>query len=226
MDQDKLAELQESVTAAEQAAADAGGIDEDLNKEVIKAKAALEAAKAPPQVEKRTEKEKAVFTLKGTAQRLKDLGEDPLKILGIQPETKVSSELSDDTPLTVGALRELQRQDTKRSALQMANDISDEAERDEVISILNRLEPSGDAQSDFNLAQNAANAQRAKRIADEQARRTQPRRTAAGGSSPAPVETEFTPTAEEMVFMRPPYNLSKDKIIARRKAEQERLGTI
>src|ERR1700687_1927122 len=98
MDQAKLAELEASVTAAENEAADAGGTDETLNKAVADAKAALSAAKAPSPQSKYTEKEKAAHALKANAERAKELGLDPADILGVKTHLEVGEEDDDNTP--------------------------------------------------------------------------------------------------------------------------------
>lgn len=170
---------------------------------------------------KRTEKETTAFNLRKQAEKAKELGIDPAEVLGIKPTLNIEEGLPEDTPLTVGTLKEFQRQEAKKTALQMADDVSDEQEREEIKQILSsRIIPSGDAQRDFEFARTAVNAERTTRIAQEQARKGEATRGAAGGSSPARASDDFEPTAEELIFMRPPYNLSKEKIIARRQQEQ------
>lgn len=172
----------------------------------------------------RTEQEKAAFTLKKNAERLTELGGDPANVLGIKPKLNVDASLSDETPLTVGALRTIQKQDAKKTALQMASEIEDDDERTGVEAILNRLEPSGDPSKDLALARGAVTSERTKQIAEDVARKSNPNRTAAGGSVPANREEVFEPTPQEQVFMGRPYNMSKEKIVAARKeAEAKRL---
>lgn len=177
---------------------------------------------APSQKPQRTEKEKAEFTLKSTAERLKELGGDPVEVLGVRPTIKIDDSLEDDAPLTVGTFRELQKQDARKTAEQLADAITDETERERVKAELKFIVPSGDAQADLRRAQAAANVERNAKIIEEAQRRGHARVTASGGSQPATQEDMFEPTPEESVFMRPPYNLSKEKILAARKAAAEK----
>lgn len=174
-------------------------------------------AKAPSQKVERTEQEKAEFTLKKVAERVAELGGDPATVLGIKSQLRVDPSLPDEQPLTIKDLREIQKKDAQDSALQMADSIQDETERSSVKEILKtRIVPSGNPTADFALAQAAVNATKNARIAEEMARKSFPRRTAAGGSAPAPVADEFVPTEQEKIFMQKPYNLTKEQVLAKR----------
>lgn len=172
----------------------------------------------------RTEAEKAAFNLKKHADRAKELGLKPEDILGIKPKLQVDASVSDDTPLTVGALREIQKQDAKKTALQLAENIEDEDERTQTKNILERLAPSGDAEADLAIARSAVNAKRTSQIAADVVRTTRPNRTAAGGSANARQEDDFKPTEEELAlfqgFKLDPVKL-KDKILAARARAQK-----
>jgi hypothetical protein len=170
----------------------------------------------PSQSVERTPREKAEYNLRKRAEEAKALGVDPAEVLGIQKPTQVNDELPDDKPLTIKDLRDLQKQDARKTAMQMAEDIADSTERDAILSELRFIVPSGDADADFRRAQASANAERNALVATEAARKGETRRTAAGGSAGIHVEDEFVPTAEESRMMKPPYNLSKEKIIASR----------
>lgn len=172
---------------------------------------------APSQKPERTPQEIASYNLGKRAEEARALGLDPAAILNIKPSTPVvDAALPDDKPLTVKDLRDIQRADARKTAEEMAEAIADPIERDDVKRELGFIVPSGDPQADFRRAQASANAERNARIAEDQGRRGEPRRTAAGGSTPPPATAEFVPTAEEQVFMRPPYNLNQAQIIARR----------
>jgi hypothetical protein len=221
MDPKKIAELEASVTAAEQAAADAGGTDETLNKAAADAKAALAQAKAPSQGSKYTEKEKATHALKANAERARELGLDPADILGTKTHIETDQGDDDAKPVTVGMLRDIQKKDAQNTAVQMADTITDQETRDLVKQYLaDRIKPSGDADADFRLALAAASAAKNKQVREMVERHVPAKRTAAGGSSPARTDEEFVPTTDEQMFMKHPYNLTKEKIIAARKAAQ------
>ena len=143
---------------------------------------------------------------------MKELGEDPATLLGIEDDNE------DSRPVTVGMLKEIEVKNASKSALEMAEGIQDEETRTQVKQFLSdRIRPSGKAEDDFKFALSAASASKNKLILEEVARATTPKRTASGGSQAASVEEEFVPTAQELIFMQPPYNLSKEKIIAARK---------
>lgn len=179
-----------------------------------------------PKVEKEpTEREKAVFNLKRQAERLASLGGDPSEVLAsvikVKPEAlSFDDELPDDKPLTYGDLKNIQRSDARKTAIQMAEDITDAAEREATLSELHFVVPSGNAQADLIRARSSANAVRNARIAELGRNNGQPKRTASGGTAPAPVEEEFVPTAEEAAIWKG-FRLSpekmKEKIIEARK---------
>lgn len=183
------------------------------------AKAEEEAAKAPSQENKRSEKEKAEFTLKKVAEQVAKLGGNPAETLNIRPQINLDKELDDSTPLTVGNFRELQKKDAFKTSLQLADELPED-ERAEVKDLLeNNIRPSGNAEADLRLARAAVNATRNAQIAEHISNRVAPKRTAAGGSADAGTE-QFVPTPDEARFMQKPYNLSKDKILAARKIAQ------
>ena len=176
----------------------------------------------PPQRPERTEKEKAEFSLKKNAERLRELGGNPADILGV-PKVPLGDEFPDDTPLTYGKLREIQKIDSQKTALQLAEEITDDFEREQIkILLQTRIVPSGNPLADLELARSAVNAKRTAKIAEEMKRKTEPNKNAPGGSSPPKKEDEFVPTPQEAVFMRHPYNVTKEKILAAREREAKK----
>lgn len=178
-------------------------------------------SKAPSQdTKKRTESETATYNLKRQAEKAKELGLDPAEILGVKTHIETDSGDEDSKPVTVGMLRDIQKKDATKTALQMADDIGDEDTKATVKKYLSdNIKPSGNAESDFKIALAAASASKNKLVIEEMNRFSPPKRTASGGSVGAKVEEEFTPTAEEARFMAPPYNLPKEKIIETRKKQ-------
>ncbi len=161
-----------------------------------------------------TDKEKATFNLRRQAGKAKELGIDPKEILGV--EEKSAEEVPD-------WYKREQAKSAQETALQMADGISDADVRDLVKQYLNsRIIPSGDPQADFRLAFSAVSALKNKQILEDVNRRTSARVTSSGGSQSAAVADAFTPTETEAVFMAPPYNISKEKIIEARKKVQAR----
>lgn len=193
----------------------------ETNTEVAAPTVEADAGKtaAPSQEPKRTEAEKAAFSLRKNAERAKELGLDPAEILGVKTHIETDPEHEDDKPVTVGMLRDMQKADAKKTALQLATEIPDEDTRTAVIDALNtRLAPSGNPEDDFRFALGAVSASKNKQVIEELNRYTPPKRTAAGGSMPAHVEEVFTPTQEELTFMGAPYNMTQEQVIAARKA--------
>lgn len=139
---------------------------------------------------------------------------------------ELENEEDDDRPLTVGELKRIRKEEARDLALEMAEDIDDEDERQQVIDVLrNRITPSGNPDQDLALARGAVNSLKNQQILEENARRGTPRRYATTPGAPGQPADRFEPTAEESVFMRPPYNLSKDQILkAREAAEARRQG--
>lgn len=203
-------------------------MSEDDNKKVTETETVNENKKPveDPSQDQRTEKDKVTFNLKRQAERAKEVGVDPAEVLGFKPRVEVPAETEDDDnkPLTRKDLREMQKQDARKSAEQMAQTLTDETERAAVLEELRFVVPSGDAQADFRRAQSIANAAKNAKIAEEAQRKTGAARTAAGGSSPSNTSTEeFEPTEDEAKLMKN-FGISKEKVIEARKREAERLS--
>lgn len=168
--------------------------------------------------EPKTEMEKATHSLRGIADRIKDLGGDPASILGISKPEPVSESADDDTPVTLGVLRKMEQERSAKSALQLADEIENETERALTKHHLeNTIRTSGNPVEDLKMARSLVNAVRNQQITQEAIRKT-PAQTHSSSSS-APLNTQKVEpeiTAEEMKFMRPPFSLSKEQIIAAR----------
>lgn len=204
MDQDEIAKGE-----AERAAKELGDQNEakGLNRDGT--------PKAPSQ-NGRSEKEKAEFALKKNAERLAELGGDPADVLNIRPTISIDSELTDDTPLTVGTFRQIQKEDAHKTALQLADELPED-ERDEVKDLLqHRIVPSGNAEEDLRVARVLANGAHNAQVIDHISKRTAPKQTAAGGTQVAPSVPEFVPTPDEAALMKPPFNVTKEQILAKR----------
>lgn len=163
---------------------------------------------------KYTEEEQAAFTLKKNADRAKELGLDPEAILGIRKE-----ESDDSTPLTVGQYRRIEAEKAMRSAEQLADEIADPNERELTKVYLKRVVPSGNPQEDLRFARAAVNSIKNGQIAEEVARRPGASYATSGGGPGKRPEGEFIPTEEEAKFMAT-FKLSKEQIIAARKANE------
>ncbi len=162
----------------------------------------------------RSEKEKAEYTLRKNAERVKELGGDPTDILGIKTE----SYDEDDTPLTVGMLKKLQQETTAKTAMQQADEIPNEVERELVKHHLqNTIRSTGSPSEDLKLARALVNAVKNTEIIKEVARKTAPKTHS--NSSGVDGKQEETPiyTPEEQAFMKAPFNATPVDIMNARK---------
>lgn len=153
----------------------------------------------------RTPAEIAAYNLQKKAEDAKALGLDPKKILGSSDE---------EVPEW---FRKEKAKELQKTSQQLAESIPDEELRTKVKANLARIVPSENPEEDFKFALSAASASKNKQIIEEVGRYSYPRVIATGGSAPiGKIEEEFVPTEEEKAFMGPPWNLSKEKILAQR----------
>lgn len=230
MDATKIAELEAATAAAKQAAEDAGGNDEVLNKALTDAQAAESAAKSSSQTQidkelekekekNRSEKEKAAFSLRKNAERARQLGIDPAKELGFSGAASDGDEDDDSRPMTHGDFKRAQQEAASKTALQLAETIEDPKERELTITYLrDRIKPSGNPEEDVRFARQAVNALKSSQIIEETNRKNAPNSHASGGGAPHNQggDGDFQPSAEEANYMRPPFNMTKEQIIAAR----------
>lgn len=181
----------------------------DPSQDLVKAELEKEQRKGD-----KTEAEKAAYSLKKNADRARELGLDPAAILGVQSQTPSED---DEAPVTMGMLRKMEADRAQKSALQLADEIPNEHERDLAKHYLStRIVPSGDAQADLRMAQSLVNGVKNTQIIEEQSRKVV---ASPGTGSGAPAHTaagEFIPTAEEAAYMRPPFSMTKEAILAAR----------
>lgn len=161
--------------------------------------------------EGRTLKEKLIYTKNRVERQLRELeGEEDIDNL---PED------DDDAPVTVGMLKQREQEKATKTALQLADDIENETERELVKHhIENTVKPSGNPALDLSNARAIVNAAKNAKIAEELARKGKPKDHSSGSSAPANKEgQEEELTADELAFTRPPFNMSKADIIKTRK---------
>lgn len=214
---------QHELSAAKKALEEQGGDDESL-------KTALETAE---QKAKET-KEKADALSQNESQRKtpEQIAKMKRKKAIIERELRDAGELSDededdddsdfdedpDRPVTFKDLQRIERQKATESALQMAQAIEDGVARDAVKEALKRIMPSGDPAKDFRDAVSIANRDKNNKILEELGRRVEVSSHQSGsGAPPRKADAEFTPTAEEAKYMKPPFNMTSKEILAYRK---------
>jgi len=112
----------------------------------------------------------------------------------------ITDDVDDDKPLTKGDLKRIQRDEAKRTALSMANDISDDDERSKVIEYLEtRIVPTGNPQKDLQFARDAVNSEKHRQIAEMASQKKgQPVSRSSGTGAPAREEDQFIPTENEL----------------------------
>lgn len=166
----------------------------------------------------RSEAEKAAFSLKKNAERVKELGIDPLEILGAPNVPQRIEDSEDNAPLTVGMYKQMQRSESKKTAIELADSIQDAHERNLVKQYLeHRIIPSGDPQEDIRFARLAVNSVKNTQVVAELNRGIRPASHASGAGAP-PMTIEKAPelTPDELQFTRAPFNLTAAEIISKR----------
>lgn len=192
--------------AEEKAKADTKAAEDAKAQDLIK----QELEKVKSKTSGKTELEKALFTKQQIEKRIKELG-------GTEDNT---TEKDDDTPVTIGDLRKIEKEKAQKTALTMAEDITDQNEKELVKHhIENTIRASGDPEQDLRNARAIVNSIKNSQILEEIARKTTAKSTSSGTGAPAKHEENFEPTQEEMNFMKAPFSLTKEQIIAARKKE-------
>lgn len=161
---------------------------------------------------KRTPKEKLIFKKNEIDKQLRQLEQEE----GVEPS--LEDNVDDDTPVTRGELKKLQAQAAIKTALDLANDIDSETERELVkYHINNTIKSTGNPKEDLRLAQAIVNSSKNAKIAELAQQRPGVKQSSSnGGGSPyKELEPELTP--QELRFMQAPWNLSKETILAKRK---------
>ena len=168
----------------------------------------------------RTEKEKAEFTLKKTAERVKALGGDPNSILGIEDDEPTDD---DDAPMTVGMYKKIQQESATKTAIQLADEVTNETEKELIkYHLANTIKSTGIPSEDLKLARALVNAVKNAQIGEEIARKTAPKThsNASGADAKKPEETSGELEPYELPFLGKPFNMSKADIIKARVKKQ------
>lgn len=169
----------------------------------------------------KTEAEKAAFSLKKNAERAKELGIDVEDVLGIdKPSARIDVDLDeDDKPVTVGMLRKIQQDNASKNALQMADDISNESERELTkYHLQNSIRPTGNPAEDLRLARALTNSAKNTQILEEAGRKAEPKThstASSGNAKNTEVQSELTPAEKQ--FLGKPFNMTVQDILKARK---------
>lgn len=154
---------------------------------------------------KRTKEEKLLYTKKRIEEQLEELG--------IEPE----EEDEDSKPLTLGMLKRINQETVVKTALDLTDDIPNEMERQLVrYHLENTIKSSGNPKKDLELAQGLVNSVKNQQILEETLRKPNAATHTSGGGAPAKKTQAVEFTEQEQLFMRPPFNLTKEQVIASR----------
>lgn len=158
-------------------------------------------------------KEKLLFTKKRIEKQLLDeYG------IGSDAESAIESKNDDDQPLTVGMLKKIQQDRAAETALELAEAIPNEVERELVKHHLaNTIKTNGNPNDDLNMARAIVNAAKNKQIIEQAAQKPEAKNHSSGGGVPLIHEEEIVYTEQEKVFMAQA-GLTKEDILKTRAA--------
>lgn len=165
----------------------------------------------------KTEAEKAAFSLKKNADRAKELGVDVDEVLGRKQVDDIDDE--DNKPVTIGMLKKIQQDNASKSALQLADEIGNESERELTkFHLQNSIRSTGNPTEDIRLARALVNAAKNSQVIEEMIRKTDAR-THSNSSSVNTLkeETPLELSPQEKQFLGKPFNMTQVQIIAARK---------
>lgn len=154
----------------------------------------------------RSKRDKLLYTKARVDSQLAELDVEE----GVSP----TAQSDKSAPMTVAMYESLEKERAQKSALQMADDIQDSNERDLVKHhIENTIRPSGNPTEDLRVAKALVNAVKNGQLLEETARAIAPNRTSAAPGAPARVpQQQEELTSDELLFMRPPFNMTRDQI--------------
>lgn len=165
---------------------------------------------------KKTQKEKLIYTKNRIEQQLKELDPDA---------ENLESDEDDDKPITRKELKELQARNVTKSALQLADEIENETERELVKHYLNnKIRSSGNPQEDVSDARALANKVKNAKIAEMANQRPGAVRTSSQGGGMPYVAPEEELSPQEVRMMKAPWNLTKKAILDARKQTNKSAG--
>lgn len=144
---------------------------------------------------KKSELEKAIYKQKQIEKRIEEL-------TGHKKEEELSDE-DDDKPLTIGQFKKLQQKEATHSALQLADDIEEEYERELVKHYLSNGIKTGDPKQDLAIARAYVNSKKNTMVIEESQRQKTAKSFSKGNSAPAKTEEpDIELTANEQYFLR------------------------
>jgi len=159
----------------------------------------------------RTEPEKAAFTLQKNAERARELGLDPVEVLGLKKQ-------DGGTPMTVEMYEELQKKNASQSALQLAESSIEDPKELELTKIYleNKVKPSGNPAEDLRTARLMVNAVRTAQIAEIKATAGTPKTHVSAPGAPASQPKQDAELTKDEIQTMQAFKLTKEQVIASR----------
>lgn len=172
--------------------------------------------------EGRTEKERAAYSLKMNAARFKELGGDPTEVLGIKEiPIKTTEDDEDEKPVTLGMLKKFQQEGASKTALQQADEIQNETERELVkYHLANTIKSSGNPIEDLRFARSIVNSSKNSQILEEFSRKVAPKQHSNSSGADANQEKEVVFTSEELTMMKAPFNMTAQEVMDARSGKK------
>jgi len=168
-------------------------------------------------VQRKSEKspiEKLLYTKARIDKQLRELGVEDKP----EPEEEIDE---DDTPLTIGMLKKIQAESASKTALQQAEEIQNETERELVkYHLQNTIKSTGLPNEDLKLARALVNSVKNSQITEEIVRHTPPKTHSNSSGVDARREKEVSFTPEELQMMKPPFSVSPADILAAREGKK------
>ncbi len=155
---------------------------------------------------KRTPEEKLLYK--------KRLIDQQVKELGLEEEDDIIED-DDDKPLTRGDFKKMQAEVAQKTALQLAQEIEAETERELVVYHLeNTIRSTGNPQEDLKLAKSLVDSVKNRQTIEEIARKPVVKNHSSGSGAPARIpKPEEDLTQEEKLYLSPPWNMKKEDIL-------------
>lgn len=175
---------------------------EDTREETANASETEQTAENPLKAElekvngKRSKLEQLLYTKKRVEKQLAE-------ITGTREDSTTQGDDDDNRPLTVAEFKKLQAHESTKTALDLADEIDDEYERELVKHYVSTGIRTGNARQDLEIARAFVNSKKNAMVAEEAYRSKTAKPYSKGNSAPA--KTEEAPielTADEQMFLR------------------------
>lgn len=171
-----------------------------------------ELARVTERNQGRTKKDKLLYTKQRVESQLAELEAE-------EGGNIESVSVDKSAPMTVAMYEQLQRDQAQKTALQMADDITDASDRELTkYHIEHTIKASGNPSEDLRMARAIVSSVKNGLIAQEVSRtKTAPKHGTGTGAPARTTERAVELTLEEQYYMKPPFNMTKEQVLAARK---------